>query len=272
MQISGSIGITILKNEDKIIVLLADDHSNSSYCNNDLNHQSIKEYLEHHLEKGNQVLLEEVPRDGFELQELWPESPHTQSLKNFFLDDDQVTGIDIRPYLIPFSFDTLDTNKKFQQIKMKNYIKKLDDFFNLRGKYYEKVFKSCVDNVILKNSGLGKNLKFLLEKFKKIKNKVELEDKIIKNYYENDSQLIEDISKLCDEIMEFSTLLRSFSSRNKSIIHAGLFHSYNMLEWLKKEYGFEVIYQDGINDYNKIASENYNSCIKLPNELFGFKD
>ena len=34
MEISGSIGITILKNKDKIIILLADDHSNSSYCDN----------------------------------------------------------------------------------------------------------------------------------------------------------------------------------------------------------------------------------------------
>ena len=72
--------------------------------------------------------------------------------------------------------------------------------------------------------------------------------------------------------MEFSTILRAFSSRDKSIIHAGLFHSHNMLEWLKNEYSFDIIYQNGLNDYKKFSSQKYNSCIKLPNELFGLKE
>ena len=58
MQISGSIGVTILKNNDKIIILLADDHSNSSYCDNEgfKNHQSIKDYLEKELKFYNLFL------------------------------------------------------------------------------------------------------------------------------------------------------------------------------------------------------------------------
>ena len=86
MLISGSIGITLLKKNNKIIVLLADDHSNSSYCDNKGldKHQDIKNYLEKELKKENKILLEEVPRDGFELEELWPESEHTQDLKTYF--------------------------------------------------------------------------------------------------------------------------------------------------------------------------------------------
>ena len=139
MKISGSIGVTILKNKDKIIILLADDHSNSNYCDNEgfKNHQNIKDYLEDELSEGNQILLEEVPRDGFLLEELWPESPHTQSLKNFFLEDKGVTGIDIRPYLLPFSIDVIDSKEELKKVRMIDYIDKLDEFFNVKGKYFE---------------------------------------------------------------------------------------------------------------------------------------
>lgn len=274
MQISGSIGVTILKNNDKIIILLADDHSNSSYCDNEgfKNHQSIKDYLEKELNDGNQILLEEVPRDGFELQELWPESPHTQSLKNFFLEDNNVTGIDIRPYLVPFSLDIIDSDSRFGKIMAIDYINKLNEFFNLSGKYYDNIFKDCVEKVIIKNSGLGKNLQFIVNKFNKIKKRILEENKNMEYYNTNEKNFLEEISKLCDEIMEFNTILRAFSSRDKSIIHAGLFHSHNMLEWLKNEYSFDIIYENGLNDYKKFSTQKYNSCVKLPNELFGLKD
>ena len=73
--------------------------------------------------------------------------------------------------------------------------------------------------------------------------------------------------------MEFGTLLKAFTSKNKSIIHAGLFHSHNMLNWLTNDYNFTVVYQNGMNDYNKIFDEKYDSCIKIPElKTFGFKD
>ena len=66
MFISGSIGVTILKKKNKIIIILADDHSNSSYCdNNSKNHTSIKEYLEQELNTGDQILLEEGSKRWF---------------------------------------------------------------------------------------------------------------------------------------------------------------------------------------------------------------
>ena len=56
MYISGSIGITILKNlkNKKRIVLLADDHSKKVYCDDKTldQHYEIKEFLENELENG----------------------------------------------------------------------------------------------------------------------------------------------------------------------------------------------------------------------------
>ena len=157
MFISGTIGVTILKKNDKIIIILADDHSNSSYCDNtNKNHKSIKEYLENELNIGDQILLEEVPRDGFDLHELWPESPYTQELKEYFLSENKINGIDIRPYIIPFSYDLLESNNKLESYSMQEYIKLLDELFNLKGKLYNKVILKNLNSLQIKNSGLGK--------------------------------------------------------------------------------------------------------------------
>ena len=275
MFISGSIGVTILKKNNKNIIILADDHSNSSYCDNDhKNHKSIKEYLEKELNDGDQILLEEVPRDGFNLQELWPESPHTQELKEYFLSEDKIDGIDIRPYIIPFSYDLLESDKKLENYPMKEYINLIDEFFNLKGKFYNKIIFKNIKNLQIKNSGLGKNFKFLFDKFKKLQEKINNENYTIGYYFKNDIKFLEEINRLIDEIMEFNTLLSAFTTNKKSIIHAGLYHSHNMIKWLINEYGFQIIYKNGINNFNNdIYTKTYNSCIFLPGiEMFGFKD
>lgn len=275
MFISGSIGITILKKNDKVIIVLADDHSNSSYCdNNEQNHKNIKQYLEQKLKAGDQVLLEEVPRDGFELEELWPESPHTQELKNYFLSESKITGIDIRPYIVPFSHDIIETNKKLESFPMKKYIKPIDNFLNLKGKFYKKVILKNIENLKIKNSGLGKNLKIIIERFQQIKDKVNKEDKNIGYYFKNEYKFLENFGKLADEIMEFNTLLSAFTSLKKSVIHAGLFHSHNIIKMLINHYDFKIIYKNGVNEFEpEIIAKKNKSCIYLPGiEMFGFKD
>ena len=269
MEISGSIGVTILKNKDKVIILLADDHSNSSYCedNGFKNHKNIKEYLQTELDKGSQILLEEVPRDGFELQELWPESPHTQSLKHFFLQDNNVTGIDIRPYLIPFSWENLetDTSPELRNYSIIKYINKLNEFFKLKGDFYNKIFYPIMKKVIIYNNGLGKNLIHIKNKFIRLRKEIYQLDKPISYYFDNKKYILEEISNICDEIMEFNTLLNVFTTNKKSIIHTGLFHSFNILTWLLNSYNFNVIYKNGINQFppNK-SSNDIKACVYIP--------
>lgn len=275
MFISGSIGITILKNNEKILILLADDHSNDTYCINNLkDHLDITNFLKKELKEGNQILLEEVPRDGFNLEELWPNSPHTQSLKDFFLNEDKIVGIDIRPYLIPFSWDILDIDNNLMNFSIDKYIEQLNDFFHLKGDFYNKIFNPTIKKIIIKNEGLGKHLLYLKNKFIDIKKEIGNENKNINYYFENNKDILEDISNLCDEIMDFNTLLNIFTSNKKTIIHAGLYHSNNMLKWLINSYNFKVIYKNGINQLSPgIASKNYSSCIYLPGiNIFGFKD
>ena len=84
--------------------------------------------------------LKKVPRDGFDLQELWPESPHTQELKEYFLSENKINGIDIRPYIIPFSYDLLESDKKLEKYPMIEYIKLINDFLIWRVNFIIKLF------------------------------------------------------------------------------------------------------------------------------------
>lgn len=275
MYISGSIGLVILKKKDKLIYLLSDDHDNSLYCDNSKdNHLDIRKFLENELQEGNQIILEEVPRDGFSLQELWPNSPHTQDLKNLFLENSTINGIDIRPYLIPFSWEILEIEEDntLGQMHIDKYFEKIDDFIKLKGKFFHKKFYPVFKQLKVKNSGLGKNLRYIKNKFDDIKNRINNKVPVI-YYFKNEIDLLNEISLLSDMIMEFYTLLCVFTTVKKSIIHAGLFHSNNILNLLKNEYGFSVLFTNGnyslpINHTNK-----YSSCTFIPgSKKFGFKD
>ena len=99
-NIHGLIGYTILINKklNKQVLVMADRHDELKECEE----QSIKiaEWLKTKFHTSN-ILLEEVERNGNELQELWDSSSHTQDLKNLYLNNiDIVVPIDIRNDLI----------------------------------------------------------------------------------------------------------------------------------------------------------------------------
>ena len=268
MFISGSIGVIILKNNKKIITVLADDHSNSVYCKNQ--DMSIKDYLKDKINKGDQVLLEEVPRDNFKLKELWPDTLHTQELKKLFLEDKRVTGVDIRPYLIPFSFQVVQIDKKLLDFPIKKYMSLLDDFFELKGHFYKEIVSPVIKNLKIKNSGLGKHLKKLLSDYKKIKKELNnySPSAPIHEFFYGNTLLLNKISLLADNIMEFYTLLNAFKTEKFSIIHTGLFHSSTIIDLLTSIYQFKIIYKNGNNEYT--GQRSHTSCIYLPgNEEFG---
>jgi hypothetical protein len=119
-NIYGSVGYTLLRNKYNTILILADVHSKLPYCENKID---ISDWLKMNMNFTN-VLLEEVPRNGVELNELWTESDHTQKLKDLFLQNSNlIHAIDIRPYLIPFSWEMCEL--KSDNITLNNYLKKI---------------------------------------------------------------------------------------------------------------------------------------------------
>ena len=85
INLYGSIGYSLLKNQGNElpgkILVLADMHSQLSYCNSD--YKKISDWLFSKINNSN-ILLEEVPRDNVELKGLFDESDHTKDLKNLF--------------------------------------------------------------------------------------------------------------------------------------------------------------------------------------------
>ena len=267
MLLSGSIGVIILKKKSKIIYVLSDDHSNSIYCsNNGNNHKDISKFLKDKLELGEQILLEEVPRDGFELKELWPDSPHTQNLKNLFLETDNIHGIDIRPYLIPFSWDVFEIegeSSKFKNIKLIDYLDKLNKFFKAKGPFFTKIFNPAYKSIKLRNSGLGKQLNSIRKYYFNILDKIDGK-KSVYYYFIYDRCILDMIDILCSNIMEFYTILLAFSTNKKSYIHTGLFHSNSIFKQLIGNYNFTIHYKHGTISYPP-KNNQVISCTLLPN-------
>ena len=278
MFISGSIGYIHLKNIDNQILLLSDNHSSKNYCTR--NSQFVSDWL---LTKNSKVLLEEVPRDeGSELLELWKTSEHIQKLKDLYLNDKQIEGIDIRPLLIPFNLDIFKIDnidkeyiEKIQNINIIDYLKSLDSFFELKHEYFIKNIGNVYINI---------NNEQLKNHFLKIKDNY---DNLKKQYDNNvlvkniDEKFKNKLDELLSSIMEWYTIAKIFYNNklciNKFIIHAGLFHTTNLNDILIDLYGYEEINSNGIIDFDNIKDDDNddNNCLKIPfsvNSQFGGYD
>ena len=76
----GTIGYTIFENNitRKKVIIFADKHDDLESCPNNID-MAVWFKTKFPTSK---ILLEEVPRNNVELEELWPTAKHTQSLKN----------------------------------------------------------------------------------------------------------------------------------------------------------------------------------------------
>ncbi len=270
MDISGSVGFTLLKNErlNKYVLLLADVHDGVSYCYGDSRNSIFidKWLMNKSLENNNDILLEEVLREYLnKLKELWPSSPHTQNLKDLSINNKKIKLVDIRPLLIPFSWELCDTDDILGQFSLKKYLEILDNLF-----YFKKT------KLMLKYI-LPQVLK-LRETYKKgvIKHFYEIKDLYLHfinkyNYLMNkqliyilkyDASILEKINNLLSLLMEWYIILLIHNSSKNTIIHVGLAHSDRLLELLLNVYDFKIINQQGINKMED-TYKSLHSCINI---------
>lgn len=273
LNISGLVGYSILlnKNNNKIIVLLADIHDGVSYCKN--NNLYIDELLNKLIDKENiKVLLEEVPRDGVNLIELWPNALHTQRLKDWYIENsDKIEPIDIRPFLVPFSFqkyimnDIEDSEKK---LLIKDYIKTIDGIFGINNKvlhnglfFVNNLLKGLNDKE--SDSGISNIYKILKIKYIDLCKEIDLnktfEEIILKNqdwFYR-----LEEIKM---NLMDWYTTILLLGSKH-SICHFGLAHFVNVKNTLSKIFNCELIYENGINSFSQeiMNKKGVLACINL---------
>jgi hypothetical protein len=274
MLLSGTVGFTLLlnKNINKVILLLADVHDGVSYCKRDsvmidkwLSLKSIK----------NDILLEEAVREELSLTDLWPEAEHTQRLKKLNKENKKIKPVDIRPLLIPYSWELLESIDKpeLKNITLNKYLENIDDLYNLRKKklIMKYIFPEVKQLHKIADSYI-KKLLFL--HFKEMKdyymdyrnNNKEYLDKSMYEVFVSNKDILEDINNMLTMIMEWYILLLILNSKKKSILHLGLAHSNRLLDFLKEIYKFSIINKSGVNEISQISNDP-EACLLVPQDI-----
>lgn len=266
-NIYGTIGYTILEdnnNKNKIIVM-ADMHNTLPDCGNQI---EVSDWFKNKLVT-SEILLEEVPRENVNLIELWSNSKHTQSLKKLYLDNPkQIKAIDIRPFLVPFSWEIVETSNPDHKITLKEYICTINDFFEFNHPYFIKN-QPFYDQNMLVNNNLGNHFFKIKKNFIRfiITNKIILDQKIY-NIKIHKTEILEKINDILSDIMEWNICADIYGFKNKSIIlHTGLAHSEKIINWLINQYNYYIVSSQGINQISQTFHTPLNGCIKLPFDL-----
>ena len=258
-------------------------HSNLPYCKKD--GIFISDWFKN--KYNSKILLEEVPRVGPVLKELWPSSPHTQKLKEEYIKNSHIIqGVDIRPLLIPFSWE-LAYDDYTPSVNLKEYLELINLFFTLKLDFIKNDLKHIYSEEFLKKKKLGKHfliLKRIIIRLIK-KNKIYL-DKDIKDVIKNNKKLLQQINNILSDIMEWYIIAKIYQGINENknyqginenktsfIIHAGLAHTTNIINLLKNYYNYKII-----NDFGRTNMHNLNiestGCLYLPidieNQFGGF--
>jgi hypothetical protein len=267
--IYGTIGYTLLNNinYNNNIIIFSDMHDTLTHCANQI---SVSDWFETKF-KSSKILLEEVPREGVELKELWLNAPHTQKLKKLFINNQQlIHAVDIRPHLIPFSWELIieiKDDNKYIDITFKQYIKHIDLFFCLESDYFiNKLVK--YDKTKLPHTKLGKHFMIIkknygnfLQEHKKYKNIS------IKQIYLEETKILDQLNNILDEIMEWYICANIDLNKLKPIIlHTGLVHSEKVIRWLVLYYNYIILNKNGINTLNELSSD-ISGCVQLPDDV-----
>jgi hypothetical protein len=183
-NIYGTVGYTFFYSKEKphFILILSDIHSKLNYCENFI---EVSEWIKNNMNNIN-ILLEEVAREDFVLGELWESSDHTQKLKKLFLENQKlIHDIDIRPYIIPYSWELLKEqnkdNRKYSwemakeqneentnsKMLLKDYLETVNKFLYFKLEKINNKIPTVYNKIFLSNHPLYKHLKQLREIFDK---------------------------------------------------------------------------------------------------------
>ena len=273
MLLSGSVGYTLLENKDinKVVILLSDIHAGVSYCASDST--MIDKWLDTK-SSNNDILLEEVIRENFSLTDLWPGAEHTQRLKHLNRNNGKIKPIDIRPLLIPYSWELLDTsNSELKNMTLREYLQRIDNIFNLKKtklmmEYLipeiKKLLKDCDEKIRRLLFSHFQEMRELYLDY--IKSNRHLLDKKMYDLFMNNKDVLEEINNITSMIMEWYVLLLIFNSKTNSILHLGLAHSNRLLDFLTEIYKFRIIKKSGITQIAEITT-NPQACLLMPDEI-----
>lgn len=269
-KIYGTIGYVFLTKGSRKIIVLADQHDKLPDCKDRIN---IAEWFKNKI-NSSKILLEEVPRENNKLIELWQGSPHTQELKNLYLNNPTtIPGMDIRPFMIPFSWEVLDQIDILDNdydIDMIEYFREIDNFFSLQNTFIISNLSNYNVN-ILKDTLLGKHFMILKNKYRELLEELndnKLLNQKIRYLNTNHTSKLSFLNNLLDDIMEWYICAQIDLYHDKSIIiHAGLAHTDKIIQLLQNHYGFEIRNQEGVNKLNRDRYGPRSGCIQIPHQI-----
>ena len=259
--IYGTIGYTIFNNNDKEIIIFSDMHDklpaciyeDKEICNH---HECIKiksiniaDWLKDKIKQSNIiVLLEEIEReDEYTLESLWNLSSHTIALANLYLDNmNTIIPIDIRPHLIPFSWEL---SEQYEHITLQFYIKDIQDFFTFKHKKLNSLFDKY--NVPIHNSEhLLIHLKLIYDKFIKLYKIIEEKQLLnisVKTILLKHKKIFLKFESILNDCMEWyiCILIFHYMTNYTIIIHAGLYHTSKLNSILSLYYNFNLLKKAG---------------------------
>lgn len=273
VKLKGTVGYTLLQKEThkpNKILILADSHDTLEYCTDS---ENVSDFLKSK-QLTNNILLEEVVRDKLiKLKELWPDSPHTQLLKKYYLEDIKsctndncIKALDIRPFFIIASLEFIDN-----KITLRQYMIHIDTFFKFENNIFKKQFGNVYSyyffnkkqRLLIHFNLLKKNYLDFINKYRdkldqplKLYNSQTNNNIKLDNYIEIDNY----INTILSDIMEFYIILKLYQYRKKnSIIHLGKYHYDKIIFWLKELYEYEII--EEFND------DKYKGCITIDKNI-----
>lgn len=267
MEISGIIGISILKKNNKFYIIFYDDHANINYCNNKLIFISnLFQILDNNLNNINFYL--EDYQENQEENFIWKNSDiiHLEKLNEMLISKKNKSNwyfTDIRLYFssnpiekLDYLFDINEKNKTNDLIKLKKNINHMLKFKNLKKMFQNLKEKFIIIKKNINNKENLNNYKYYSKGY------------LINNMIYDDK--IYELDLLLDSLMELYTIMCINNTKNKiNIFNYGLFHSVNFSYYLQKS-NCELIYSNGVTDLNfkkktnlEQFIDNIESCIKI---------
>lgn len=266
--LSGATGYTIFKKDNKEILLLADIHDGVNYCTQNQSHTNISTFLNKH-SSSYQIVLEEATNDlSLKLENLWPNALHTTNLRLLKEKNDKIIPTDIRPYLIPFTWQIAESNIEYKKCPIKKYLILLNEFFQERGYAYEQFILPYYEFLDSENN------KIILTLFKYIKNTFldltnNWSNETVWFIISNNIKTMERIDYINSLIMEYYILLLILSDKRMTIIHTGLAHSSRLKEFLKNYFHFIIIEDRGMTNIESYTGDdNTKACMLISTKNF----
>jgi hypothetical protein len=305
LNISGTIGLSILENENNKIFIFYDDHQNKRYCNDSFFISTLLNNIikDPKYNKDTCLILEEpFIQKSDKIKILWSESKHLQYFRKFYSKIINKCGknkvcfgfpADIRLSLLDISIEEIMDNVELNKYKIKMY-----DYFKHILFLFDIELLTSENNII-------NFLKIVFLKYTKSNYYIELEKKII-NFYkkfikdtkdvmindfiktlspehynfkynkgypfleQSDIYFFDEIDKILSGIMEFFMIIMIILLPYKfKFIYAGYYHSNNIKHILMKTYNYKLITEYGITENIEIINDStINNCINVDEKYF----